>query len=255
MRRLSLVSICVLAASFLGGQAFAQPSRHFKRTAFAGVSFSYGSSLAHRVVGARGHLSIDLGGTTIPAIDFSFSGYLVKSVPTYAPPEIQIFAANTGTLLKNPDARTSIVPEIHQLRNLLAAHRPLTGLQAIPYVLPRMDSAERIVSRAHYIHFKDGSGIAFVTAMGMRVGRISNATPVVWAFRGLTSDGRWVIAADFPLRVSALPNTSPPGQGDWRRRDLKVQAMLNRLPDHAFVPYLSNLDRVASSLSVHPTSL
>ena len=154
-------------------------------------------------------------------------------------------------------------PFTHELANLQAvlAGRPDVPEEPLP-MLPTVTATQLFRAQVQYLDFVDGAGIRFITAAGLDKSMLTN--PVVfYTFQGLTDDGAYYIAAQFPLHISMLPDAAPQMTtaeyeafvADYDDYMTGLTKQLDGLEATAFDPVLSVLDDVFRSLEIHePTA-
>lgn len=154
-------------------------------------------------------------------------------------------------------------PFTHELANLqaLLAARPDVPNGSLP-MLPTVTATQLFHAQVQYLDFPNGAGIRFITAAGLDKSPLSN--PVVfYTFQGLTNDGAYYIAAQFPLHVSVLPDEAPPMTNeeyeafvaDYDRYMDDLTTQLDTLEPAAFDPDLTVIDNLFRSLDVQgPTA-
>ncbi len=151
--------------------------------------------------------------------------------------------------------------EIDKLKELLAK-KPETIEGDVP-LLPVQGAAQVFHSQVKFVDFASGSGVRYITAYAQDVTPITNEN-AFYTFQGLTSDGKYYIAAFYPISSTALPNTfndSPAAQDlqefskpeKYKKYLAEASAGLNSLPADQFAPDLSQLDAMVQSLSATPT--
>lgn len=247
-----ILPLCLLAAALAGSA----PARHISSR---GISLSYSASLAREVTVTSLGLRMSAAGQTIPGRAVVFGGYTVAGNP-YFPPTIWVLPANLARYRKiaGVEGRGGMASQIHQLRALLKRHPDLSKVHSIPYVLPVSDESELLASKKRYLPFADGTGVSFVTAMGPAAVPITNATPVRWEFRGITRNGRYVVTAEFPLKVPGLPNKEPKlGLRQqaalihgWKKYLEKMRVSLDRRANSSYGLALGTLDAVARTIRI-----
>ncbi len=150
-------------------------------------------------------------------------------------------------------------PFTHELANLKAvlSARPAVPAAPLP-MLPTVTATQLFRAQVRYLDFSNGSGIRFITAAGLDQSPLSN--PVVfYTFQGLTNDGAYYIAAQFPLHISLLPDEAPPMTteqyqafvADYDRYIVDLTKQLDDLESTAFEPDLTVIDNLFQSLEIH----
>ena len=154
----------------------------------------------------------------------------------------------------------------HTLRELrrLLRRRPAALKGNVP-MLPFPDATEVFHAHVKHLRFRGGSGVAFLT-QAQQDDSLINSRQVVYAFRGLTDDGRFYVSADFPTGAAPLHPANEvgthegytlplhPGGPRGRRRYAayveRVRRKLERLPPEQFRPSLRLYDELLSSLEI-----
>jgi len=220
-------------------------------TAYNGVSFNYDLALAQQItattVPAQNPGPDAPYWAIVPAYDeLNFVGYPSKN--TYHKPRIEVYSVEEFSAI-NPAAKE----QIDQLKQLLS-NAPGTP-ERIP-LIPIFNAAQVFRSQVKYLNFQSGQGVRFVTQYDQAIIPINNRE-IFYTFQGLTSDGRYYIAAILPVATSALPDTDQMtqeqmqtlGTADAFEKYLnQVVQTLNGLPPTEFTPNLDQLDAVINSL-------
>lgn len=150
--------------------------------------------------------------------------------------------------------------ELANLQTVLAA-RPDLPNSPLP-MLPTVTATQLFRAQVQYLEFSDGAGIRYITAVGLDKSPLSN--PVVfYTFQGLTNDGAYYVAAQFPLDISVLPDEAPTMTteeydafaADYDHYLSELTAHLDALEPAAFDPDLIVIDNLFRSLDIHgPTA-
>ena len=247
-----MLPLCLLAPALAGSLS----TRHISSR---GISLAYSASLARGATVTALGLRMNANGQTIQGRAVIFSGYTVAGSP-YFPPTIWVLPTNPARYKKisGVEGQGGMMPQIRQLSALLKRRPALSAVHSIPYVLPLVDETELLVSKERYVRFAGGPGVSFVTAIGQASVPITNATPLRWEFRGITSNGKYLVAAEFPLNVPGLP-VKEPKMGlrqqaalinGWKKYVTRMQRSLDRRPDGAYAPDLGTLDALARTIAV-----
>jgi hypothetical protein len=144
--------------------------------------------------------------------------------------------------------------QIDQLKVLLAAKPSVPG-GTMPY-LPLHNAAQVFHSQLAYLTFANGAGLRYVTAFSQDVSPTTNQH-LLYTFQGLTDDEQYYVTAFFPVKTAVLPDAVQ--VDDWEAFNLnyvtyvaKTKSMLNDLTPLDFIPDLTLLDEVVTSLQVEP---
>jgi hypothetical protein len=124
-----------------------------------------------------------------------------------------------------------------------------TSSQVIPF-LPLQNAQQLIHAQMKYLDFKNGQGVRFVTQYDQFAAAINNHE-VFYAFQGLTSDGKYYLAAVLPVNLASLPagNVLPSGM----EPDSYYQNMYQQLDNAApasYTPGLDKLDEMMASFEI-----
>ncbi|GIV85486.1 MAG: hypothetical protein KatS3mg052_2493 [Candidatus Roseilinea sp.] len=137
----------------------------------------------------------------------------------------------------------------------LLAERP-AQLKQDPLLLPASDLSQAMRAQVRYLEFDGGSGMRFLTHLTQEL-RPLTASSLIYTFQGLTYDGRYYIAAYFPVTTTVLPATSAEitqSERDEFKRDYFAYAegiaqKLDAQPA-SFTPALAALDAMIASLQI-----
>ena len=139
--------------------------------------------------------------------------------------------------------------KIDSLQALLEA-RPPAPENEIP-LLPLINAAQVFHAQVKYLDFQNGSGVRFLTQYSQEVvGRLTNKN-IFYTFQGLTRDGKYYIAAFFPITASGLSDELV--QEDWQAAQAHLVEdirHLESLSSQDFEPGLEVLDSIIESLVV-----
>ncbi len=217
---------------------------------YNGVSFSYPPELASGVksetVAAPDQPQQGPGWANPPTYDrFTFEEYII---PDAFP------AANIAVypVLETASRSSFAKDQIETLQDILA-NKPEAPEQ-LPY-LPLVNAAMVFSAQFSYQSFASGEGIRFVTMFAQSINPITNQG-LFYTFQGLTSDGRYYVAATFPVRTVALPDDVP-ADFDWDELAANyepyiddVVATLDELSNSDFEPDLALLDDTVATIKV-----
>ena len=230
---------------------------------FETTQFSYDAGLASRVEVDVIPPFIDPGGMSMYGSEpgmtiFSFLDYPVPH--PYGRPAVRVIPVDTfpGTdtisdqLLAQLQAFLTQRPPLETQANIAAGE---AGKPGIP-VLPAINAAQAFVTKPEYLDFANGTGVRFVTYYAQGIDLITNGR-VFYAFQGLTSDGRYVVSAEFPLSAPVLPDDVDPSTidvGALAQNYLtylnEMTAALGALNADDYTPSLSVLDALIRSVRV-----
>lgn len=216
---------------------------------FRGVSFSYDRSLANEIqpeiVPSVGEPALDIAPEHIR---FSFEDY--PHLPAFHEPRLLVFPVEAYANL-SPQAAERVV----DLRNLLQ-EKPRSVSDEIPF-LPFWNAAQILRTNPVYLQFQGGSGVRFLTQYGQAAWPVNNFD-LFYTCQGLSQDGRYYIAAIFPVSHPELPADGEEYIGDdWMSFELnfteyleQIEFFLNAQSETRFTPDLSSLDAMIESLAI-----
>ena len=151
-------------------------------------------------------------------------------------------------------------PYIHEaaarLRKLLARRPAKFRFDKELYDLPFNNAGGTVQSKVQYLDFKTGKGVLFLTQYSQDVLPTPlNNEELTCDFQGLSSDGKYYVAARFAITHPSLPkgidSTKPPPV-DLKNNYLKKQErLLNSLPDNSFQPSLNSLKSLIASITTN----
>lgn len=220
---------------------------------YEGISFSYTpaiaqSSLTEKIPAVSGDPANAFPGEIHPEyIQFKIQGYPLKG--TFHEPRINVYPAfEYGSL--DP----AVAQKILELKSILE-QKP-AQVENLPF-LPIFNAAQFMQAQIKYLDFKNGSGVRFLTQYGQAFWPVNNHD-LFYTFQGMTSDGKWYIAAIMPISNPMLPITGDavPG-GDFEAfannfenyiTDMELQ--LDAQPDSSYLPPLNLLDEMFVSFKI-----
>jgi hypothetical protein len=177
---------------------------------------------------------------------FTFPSYPVAN--TTQPARIMIFPVSAWQNY-NPEA----VNRIGKLQKMLT-DKPTTfsDTEGIP-VLPVFNAAQVFRAHVSYMTFQNGSGVRFITQYDQAPIPINNGE-MFYTFQGVTSDGKYYVAAFFPIAHPSLPadgsNAEAVIGGDFIAYKDGIVQTLEAAKDSSFTPDLATLDYMMGSLRV-----
>ena len=126
----------------------------------------------------------------------------------------------------------------------------------MPY-LPLYNAMQVMHAQVKYLDFKGGKGVRYLTQFDQAPLPINNYE-LHYTFQGLTSDGKYYVAAVLPVNLDGLPSdasvdlNNPPSNfmEDFPTYLSDTVNMLNGQPPSAFTPNLSALDALIGSLEI-----
>lgn len=189
-------------------------------------------------------------------IEFVLSGYPVSN--QYFQPVIQIYPAQEYAAV-NSWAQSSLT----RLQGVLASpDMPLTN-DSLPTVPFNGAAAQQYAAQAKLISFNGGNGVRMLSQYAQYPAPITK-TGSFYHYEGLTSDGKYMIAALFPIILplqatfdnpSADGITYPSDRTDEAAYNTYFQSItdkLNASSSDSFQPDLTQLDMLIQSITVTP---
>ncbi len=236
---------------------------------FDGVSFRYDASLAGGVVPKMVPETIESDGSAPWAaqprhIEFDFTDFHGSGMQSL-PATIYVFPVRSSyTALTPPEKHDFWLPEVQSLKSLLTTQPDLHAVVEqsstspnqppwLPY-LPPINAGTIATGKASYLSFRNGLGICYLVHI-TQDGSAPDANSTLYTFQGLTSDGNYYLAAFFPAFPTAIPAIQLPQGDDIRAYYLNLIDRFDGISNDAYTPNLDNLDKMLSSLSVHPTGI
>ena len=155
-------------------------------------------------------------------------------------------------------------PANANLRSFLAKQRGEKGCSGTMPFLPLWEACQAFVARPHYVKFKNGEGVLFLTQLDVsETSQVTNGG-LEYAFQGITNDGQSYVYAEFSVAAPFLPNGDEPTVKAWNEKNYRLShksaeyqryvgpivAKLEALPSHQFKPDLRLLEQLVESLEV-----
>jgi hypothetical protein len=260
---------------------------------YGGVRFGYDSSLAPSVKSETIPASVEGKPCDLwpehPA--FTFANYPGVSGLPEGFPQLRVFPlaefrkafdiagkenAKHVVYPPNPESWTDYFDtEVRVLKELLAAKpqasvgrflaraRGEKGCKGAMPFLPMWEACQAFTSHVHYVSFKNGNGVFFLTQWDRETEQISNAG-LEYAYQGITNDHRYWVYAQFSVAAPFLHSGTEPDVIAWNEKNYllshqskkyqtylrPVLAKLEALPANQFRPNLELLDKLIQSLEV-----
>jgi hypothetical protein len=220
----------------------------------AGIRFSYDDAIVDEVVPETvpPEEHPEPGTGVIPEhIGLAFNGYVLPD--TFHEPYIHIYPVDE--LEAGWEYAGTIVAELQQM----LAEKPAAP-EPIPF-LPVFNAGQMMRAQVAYLDFQNGTGVRFLTQYDQAYIPINNHE-MFYTFQGLTSDGKYYVAAILPVSHPSLPaeGTGIPG-GDWEAFAQNfetyasdIEQQLDAQDASSFTPDLSLLDAMIQSLVAAPAS-
>jgi hypothetical protein len=140
---------------------------------------------------------------------------------------------------------------VTDLQALLKTRQPGNRL---PF-LPLINEVQALDVQVQYLDFKNGNGVRYLTQFNQGMVPINN-NELIYTFQGLTSDGKYYIAALLPVTIPDLPDNSDvsakqaEGLVDYPGYISKLVTLLDQKSADSFTPDLEKLDGLIRSLEV-----
>jgi hypothetical protein len=135
---------------------------------------------------------------------------------------------------------------------ILAERPDLTTLNDIPYFAA--GAAAAVKASLDYVDFQNGSGYRFLTHYTQN---FTGQEALTYAYVGMTSDGKYLIAADFPIISPETPPTfdlarfnSAEGAEYFDAYKLELVAFYESLSPDAYQPSITTLDALIASIRI-----
>lgn len=184
-------------------------------------------------------------------VEFILDGYPAEHVSFQA--QINVFPVEAYTALV-PD----VALDIDALRMLLASKPPAPEVIPIPHI---RGAAQVFRARVHYLPFRNGTGVGFITQYAQDTTAIYNGA-AFYAFQGLTDDDAYYISAILPITTPLFGTSYDDFDGytvDFYAADMAdrweayldgMTLLVNQAQPEAFTPSLGALDEMLQSLQV-----
>jgi hypothetical protein len=234
-----------------------------KHASYQGISFDYDAALAASVTAQtvpeqRGDANTASWLTHPEHVVFTFNGFQATNRMELGP-AIYVFPVKSSYRYLNPDDPTDFwLNGIRALESLLARRPDLSKPSdrqhqsfAIPF-LPLINAGGDIWKKA-YLDFRNGSGIRYLIHFSQDVSPV-NAENSVYTFQGLSTDGKYYVAAVFPAFLVSPPPTPAGGEPDVSNYNGQMGRRIEQARDSEFAPNLAVLDEVIRSLTVGRTA-
>ena len=160
----------------------------------------------------------------------------------------QIFIYPAGDLASANENSSKIAADLQALLQTQQAGNQL------PF-LPLGNDVQLMHAHVEFLDFKSGKGVHFLTQFNQGMGPINNYE-LIYTFQGLTSDGKYYIAAILPVTNPELPADPKAGEeqtqtlNDYPVYRSSMITLLDQQPAGSFTPDLSKLDALIRSIEV-----
>ncbi|MEM8862136.1 MAG: hypothetical protein AAGD96_27765, partial [Chloroflexota bacterium] len=142
--------------------------------------------------------------------------------------------------------------EIEHLQALIDRENELDAQSSLPF-LPVSPSSQALHALPKYQPFKSGLGIRYI-AWYPAAQEIEQPIELLYVWQGITTDGRGLISAAFPIQVENIPESSedllaePASFSEWST--LLAESISEASPD-AFTPPLAEIDSLINSIQAN----
>lgn len=240
---------------------------------YQNISFSYSPVLASKVTGTTVPQGTIAGlGVPYPAYtELKLENYPVSQ--QYRDPTIQVFAVDSfkaayagGTYnalyddtVSGINTLKSLVTQRPDLTTTYPPYGTLKGAgsgpsQPLPY-LPPINAGLAFSAKMAYLDSQGGGGVRYLTTLWQQLvplGSDSIRNGMFYTYQGLTSDGKYYIAATFPVSVN-IPFAPAPSGTDANATNSYNQDVVNKLSqtdNSMYTPNLDLLDALIKSIKV-----
>jgi len=161
----------------------------------------------------------------------------------------QIFIYPVAELAKINEGAATIITS---LKTLLQSPQEFENM---PF-LPLFNAAQMMHTNIQYLDFKNGQGLRYLTQFSQGFVPVNNYE-LIYTYQGLTSDGKYYVAAVLPVNHPSLPvdgqvtGSEPPEfASNFKDYVKNVVKSLNPQAAYSFTPDLTQLDAMMSSLEI-----
>jgi hypothetical protein len=226
--------------------------------------FTVGETAVAAATGAP-QISLDTGslatGFATETVTPSPDGPYWELLPAYTQLTLQGYPLNNH--LMRPQIFVYPVAELQAInegaRSIVASLQTLIqSPQEIPLMpfLPLYNAQQVMHAHLQYLDFQDGQGLRYLTQFDQAFIPINNYE-LIYTYQGLTGDGKYYVAAVFPVHHPSLPpdgnvtgNEPPQFTTDFPAYIANVVASLNPQAANTFTPDLTQLDAMMRSLEI-----
>lgn len=142
---------------------------------------------------------------------------------------------------------------IASLQTLIQSPREIPNM---PF-LPLFNASQVMHAHVQYLDFMNGQGLRYLTEFDQAFIPINNFE-LIYTYQGLTSDGKYYVAAVLPVTHPSLPadanvsgNEPPEFTSDFPAYLANVTNNLNTQAANTYTPDLTHLDAMMSSLEIN----
>jgi len=198
---------------------------------------------------------------TIPAVPASDNSPYWEVLPKYT--QVTLPGYPISNHLLKPQIFIYPVEELGKVNegagNIAASLQSLLqspqDVQNMPF-LPLFNASQVMHAQVKYEDFKNGTGVRYLTQFDQAPLPINN-NELIYTYQGLTSDGKYYVAAVLPVNHPSLPadgniteNEPPEFTNDFPAYLANVVNALNPQTANTFTPDLTQLDAMMSSMEI-----
>jgi len=208
-----------------------------------------------------GDLATGFQTETIPAVAESSGAPYWELLPEYTQATLQGYPIKDHAI--KPQIFIYPVGELRMVNE--GAGKEAASLQALlqspqeiptmPF-LPLVNAKQMMHAHLQYQDFKGGQGLRYLTWFSQGIVPVNNYE-LIYTYQGLTSDGKYYVAAVLPVNHPSLPadgkvtgNEPPEFSSDYSAYIASVVNTLNPEAANTFTPDLTQLDAMISTLEV-----
>jgi len=198
---------------------------------------------------------------TLPAVTDSENAPYWEVLPEFSQVTLEGYPINQHLI--TPQIFIYPVKELSEINE--GAGQIVTSLQALlqsPQELPTMpflplyNAAQVLHVQLQYLDFQNGQGLRYLAWFSQGIMPVNNYE-LIYTYQGITSDGKYYIAAVLPVNHPSLPadgvvtgNEPPEFSSDYPVYLANVVSSLNPQSAESFTPDLTQLDAMMSSLEI-----
>ncbi len=208
-----------------------------------------------------GSLAKSIQTGTVAAVAASSDAPYWEVLPEYTLVTLPGFPVNNSSI--QPQIFIYPVQELGQVNE--GAAKVIASLQTLlqsPQEIPNMpylplgNEQQVMHTQVQYLDFKNGQGLRYLTEFAQAIVPITNSR-LIYTYQGLTSDGKYYVAAVLPVNHPSLPadenatdNIPLEFSSDYPVYLANVINSLNTAAGNSFTPDLTQLDAMMSSIEV-----
>ena len=143
-------------------------------------------------------------------------------------------------------------PSLPSLQTLLKSPQEIPNM---PF-LPLYNASQVMHVEVQYLDFKNGQGVRYLTEFAQGFLPVNNFD-LIYTYQGITSDGKYYVAAVLPVNHPSLPadekvtgKEPPEFTSDFPTYVSNVVKLLNPQAANTFTPDLTQLDAMMASLEI-----